>query len=135
MAHNCSRMRQLALGIPKMVSESENGRRGTELRPSAKIFTQGVKTGRNGRRQRQTVNIRFKKSKGQYKSHHWASFCSKQLLSIYYATPETFSPPSTFDLTLLNQHLKMQANAFGFKCWQNKSVLKPTQMVHIINLT
>ena len=50
----------------------------------------------------------------------------KQLLSIYYATSDLFPPPRTFDLTLLNQDLKMHAMPFGFKCWRYP---------HISNLT
>ena len=51
MAYNCSRMRQLALGMPKMVSESENGRRGTDLGQSRKIFIWTVSEGENGTNQ------------------------------------------------------------------------------------
>ena len=91
--------------------------------------------GRKNARKTSTVNIRFQNSKGNQKSHHCGSFWSKEVLSIYYATSDLFWTPLTFDLTLLNQDLKIHALAFRFKCWQKKSVLWTPQMVPMIKTT
>ena len=57
------------------------------------------------------------------------------MFSISHATFYLTWTPQTFDLSVPNQDLIIHALAFGFKCWQNKSVLETPQIIPKIKPT